>query len=616
MNESLDIVEPLAFQLTGRARVRNAMQGVVPTAIAMPFIIGAWSPTWFVVLWVAVYASLSIMFGVLVYRRPSSVLEQAWSTSDAVLFATLPISAAAWSDDPAHFWAAVTVAMVFIAFTASALPFLPIDEWRLGVLIIGVAIVVSGFFVVHPVIPIAFSLVLLTFVQATDRVRKLKLRLEESLNAAQKTILHDPLTGLLNRRGLASVFEQLRGQDITLALIDVDRFKAINDTHGHHVGDQVLGALAVELRERLRGQAYIARLGGDEFVAVLPGVVWLDDSVAERLHATVELHGRSLDLECGLSIGIASGPNHPSHRLLSKAGFAMREAKRHGEAIARFGRELEVRLDRTLEITALTHGATNDGALVAVAQAIVRDERIVGCELLIRWRRADGTTLLPHQFLPMVVEGGLSASINEVMLANAVRFASRFNNRPEAPFVSVNISAPYLGEARFVETVHALLNKYRVPPARLMLEITETEQFGGRGGWEDAAAELRALGVLLAMDDFGTGYSSIERLQQLPLSHLKFDQSLVRTVSGPFGQILRGVAGFANAVGIGTIAEGIETLDEYESMRALGVSGFQGFLFHRPESLDDFEVRVIENRARLEEELSADRDGSDSRRPG
>lgn len=244
-------------------------------------------------------------------------------------------------------------------------------------------------------------------------------------------------------------------------------------------------------------------------------------------------------------------------------------------------------------------GSGDMGAFVPVAQTIRSEDRIIGCELLIRWQRPDGELLLPAQFLRLATEAGLLTTINDLMLDHAVRFAARFNNRPNAPFVSVNISAPHLGEAGFVDSIVELLDQYRVPPERLMIEITETEQIAGYDRWESAAAELRAHGVSLAIDDFGTGYSSIERLQYLPISHLKFDRSLVRSVSGPFGEIAIGVARFAEAVNIGIIAEGIETLDELDSMRAFGVSQFQGYFFHRPEPLDAVERLIIEDGLRL-----------------
>ena len=252
-------------------------------------------------------------------------------------------------------------------------------------------------------------------------------------------------------------------------------------------------------------------------------------------------------------------------------------------------------MDRTIQVAGVANGTIDDGTFIPVAQTIVSEERIVGCELLIRWQRASGELMMPAQFLSMAADAGLMSTINGIMLEHAVRFAARFNNRPSAPFVSVNITASYLGEAYFCDRVASLLRDLRVDPQRLMIEITETEQLVGYSQWESAADELRRMGVRLAIDDFGTGYSSIERLQNLPITHLKFDQSMVKLVAGPFGQIARGVAGFAQATNIHVVAEGIETLDQLESMRALDITLFQGYYFHHPEGLDAVEIRILED---------------------
>ena len=575
----------------------NAVRGIVPAAIAIPLILRVWSPTWFVVGWLVMYLVASALFASLALRDATSRVEQGWSTSIALLFCAVPISAVGWSNEPEHFWAATTVGVIFIAFEMSALPFLRIEEWRVGVTLVGLTITVCGLFAINPIVALCLAPVLFAMIHASDRIRKLKLELEERLAEARHTVGHDPLTGVLNRRGLAVALSELDENEITVALVDVDRFKLINDTHGHQVGDQVLIALAKELQRRFGPDFQLARLGGDEFVAVAPGSVSLSESAAAPIEMTTEVHQQELRVECGLSIGVSQGRNiDGAERLLSQAGFAMREAKRSGGAVAYFGSELSDRLDRTVQVAAIAGGGADVGYFVPVAQTIVANDKIVGCELLVRWRRPDGALLLPAQFLPMAAEAGLMASINDQMLDHAVRFASRFNNRPDAPFVSVNISAPHLGESGFCARVERLLAEHRVPAERLMIEITETEQLGGYEGWEQSAARLRTVGVNLAMDDFGTGYSSMERLQHLPITHLKFDRSLVQTVSGPFGQIVRGVAGFAKAVNIGVIAEGIETLDELESMRALDVTMVQGYLFHRPEPLDAVEVRIIEDR--------------------
>jgi len=587
----------------GRERVQDAWRAVIPAAISITLILQLWAPTWFVAGWVTLYLVITGTFSTLTLWRPAPSVEQLWSIATAALFSSIPISTVLWSNQTEHYWASMTISVLFIAFEMSALPFVRIGEWRIGVLMVGATMTICGILTINPIVALTTMPLVLAMVHAADRIRKLKLDLERHLFEAQLTIRHDPLTGLLNRRGLTNAVVELAGEDITVALIDVDRFKIINDTHGHQVGDQVLIALAMELRERFGTKFFLARLGGDEFVALAQGRISLSAKIAAPMSLQTEVHEQPFVITCGVSVGVSYGRNTDSaQRLLSEAGFAMRESKRTGSTLSRFGQELADRLDRTLHVAAVASGTSDQGVFVPIAQTIVADDRIVGCELLIRLQRPDGELVTPDQFLPIAVEAGLMPTINELMLEHAVRFAARFNNRPAAPFVSVNISAPYLGEPGFYPLVKTLLEEHRVLPERLMIEITETEEFGGYTSWEATATELRALGVNLAIDDFGTGYSSIERLQHLPISHLKFDRSLVQSVTGPFGEIVKGVARFANAVNVGIIAEGIETLDECESMRAFHVSMFQGFLFHRPEPLDQVEVLVIEDRFRHESE--------------
>jgi len=553
----------------------------------MPFILRVWSPGWFVPLWVGAYGAISVFFMFL-------AMESWWSFWAAAMFAMIPVSAVAWSERPEDYWAATTVAIVFIAFETAALPYLRIGEWRTGPILVGCSIIGAGLFVIHPIVSIALLPILLSLINAADRSRKLKMELESHLAVAQRRVLYDPLTGLLNRRGLQQRAEELHDQDITIALVDVDRFKIINDTHGHQAGDQVLTAVAQELKERLGDAFDLARLGGDEFVAIAAGDVDLTADLVAPIRTMISVHHQYLSIECALSVGVTRGANDDAaQRLLSEAGFAMRRAKQSGFALAEFGEELSHRRERTLQVAAIDNG--KNGKFVPVAQTIVSENGIVGCELLVRWEQPNGELLAPAQFLDMANEAGIMSSINNLMIESGIAFAARFNNRPVAPFISVNISPPHLSEATFCDRVERLLEEYRVPPGRLMIEVTETDQFSGYGPWERSAGRLRALGVRLAMDDFGSGYSSLERLQHLPITHLKFDRSLVQTVSGPFGEIVGGVARFAKALNIGIIAEGIETLDELASMQAFDVRLFQGYHFHRPESLDNVERRIIDD---------------------
>jgi len=569
--------------------------GILPALMAVPLVLQVWAPTSFTIGWTAIYLALSAFF-VATANRKDPRIELSWTLWEGVMFTLVPISSVVWGS-PEHFWMATSVGLGYIAFALAEVPFFRFNKGWVGPILVGLSITACGLLTVHWLVALAVVPLVIGIAAASNEVRMLRINLERHLTAAEEAVLHDPLTGLLNRRGLAQRASELEGELVTVALIDVDRFKLINDSYGHQVGDQVLTSVATQLAGRLGSDFTMARIGGDEFVAIAPGAPRIAQACAASLPVTATYHERSITIECGVSIGISRGTSiEGAERLLSEAGFAMQDSKRTDNRVTLFGDALELRLERRIEVASFANPDANSGRLVPVAQTIVSGDRIVGCELLVRWERSDGKLLAPAQFLPMARETGLMSLINDQMLESAVRFAARFNNRPAAPFVSVNISSPHLSP-RFFDLVQRLLETHRVSPQRLMIEITETEQLEGFEQWIGAAERLRSLGVRLAMDDFGTGYSSLARLQDLPITHLKFDWSLLQLVDGPFGQVVAGVASYAKELNIALISEGIEQLDELETMRSMGVNTFQGFFFHRPEPLDAVEIRMIDDHA-------------------
>lgn len=582
-----------------RERIIAGATAAIAAGIGMPFVMQLWAPTWFAAAWVITYLTITALFLPLVVNTSSYRIEQAWAIVAGLLYAAVPLSTIAWDRDPEYFWISVAVGIIFISFEMSALPFLNIGEWRIGVSFVTAAIVIAGVMTINPWVALLLVPIIAAMISGAQRVRRLKRDLEEHLHAAQVMIHRDELTGLLNRRGLDAQIDRNDYDKITLVMLDMDRFKLINDTHGYQIGDVTLAALGAELAQRLPASFSVARFGGDEFVAFSPGHVELPDSVVAPLSIETELHGQRLALKCRLSGGITFGDSSVStDRLLSEAGFALREAKSTGGRLSVFGGALRGTFDRTLELASVASIGSEAGEFVPFGQTIIGGDSIIGTEMLIRWRRPDGAVVSPAEFLPLASANGMMPAIDNQMLEHAIEFAARFNNRPVAPFVSVNITANHLHSEGFTDRVRQLLADYRVPASRLMIEITESEYIDGSTDWATAASDLRAQGVLLAIDDFGSGYSSIERLRHLPVSHLKFDRSLVQTVSGPFGEIVRGVARYAAASNISVIAEGIETLDELETMRAIGVDTFQGYLFHRPRSLDDVEQTIIADQVR------------------
>lgn len=585
-------------QISERDRVINALRGAIPATIAMPFVLSAWAPMWFVIAWVAAYAAVSAICSIVSLTHPLPWVHEWWPFLVAVLIALVPVSAVTFSDAPEHFWMSATVAMIFIAFQIAALPLLRIGEWRYGVTIVSLITAACALTVAHPLLAVAIAVVSLVNIQAGNKIGQLSRMVRTRLEEAELSLLHDPMTGLLNRRGLTAAIDALDGELVTVALIDLDHFKLVNDSHGHQVGDKVIIQVAAELESRFPAPFSVARLGGDEFVAVAPGKANVDESLGAPFRVVVDLHQREIPIDCSLSIGTSVGINDDeAQRLLSEAGYAMRQAKRADAPLQQFEQSLAEELDRVIQIAGVAGGGDEHGTFYPVGQLVVDNDRIVGCELLIRWLTTDGIVVMPGDFLSMASDAGLMVMINNTMLGHAVEFAARFNDMDDAPYVSVNISAPQLADLEFADRVEAMLDEHSVVPERLMVEITETHQLVQYSDWEITAHKLRTLGVQLAIDDFGRGYSSIERLHHLPISHIKFDRSLVVTLDTPFGLITEGVAQFAKSLDIGVIAEGIETDDEHEHMLSLGVSAFQGYFFHRPDDLESVAELVRERAA-------------------
>jgi len=569
--------------------------------IVIPILMSWWAPTPAMVMWACTYVAINVAAWTLLSRGNTQV-EQWWSAAVGLCFGLLPISAVVWDPGTKSFWIAAVIVIISISSEVSSLPYVHVGEWRLGVAISGTLLTIAGLVEIGAT-AIALVPVIFSIVTNADRMRFTKRGLEKAREVAERETAHaqqlairDDLTGLANRRGIAAVIEHVADGPHTMLMIDADRFKSINDGHGYAAGDQVLQHIGRVLTRRLMDPWIVGRPGGDEFVAIAPGFHALDDDICAPVECRVSLYGSEASLVVGISGGVvASETAEDPDRLMSKAGYAMRAAKRSGGGLRRFDAELSERFDQMLEVSAPSQNTMHSSSLVADFQIVVdNDRRIVGCEALTRWRRSDGSMVPPSEFLPVLAENGKSPMLNQVMLTHGISFAARFNNHPAAPFVAVNIGSSSLASPDLVEMVSDLLQEHRVDPSRLMIEVTETEGLGHESTWVAAATELKALGVQLAVDDFGSGYSNLERLNILPISHLKFDRSLVKSVGGPLGSVVRGVVQFADRTGIGIIGEGIETGEELAAMRKVGVRYFQGYFFGRPTTADEVEAQILE----------------------
>ncbi len=435
--------------------------------------------------------------------------------------------------------------------------------------------------------------------------------------AAQERIesmaLTDALTGLPNRRQLSACVAQaaqgLRraGSSVALLLIDLDRFRHVNDSLGHENGDRVLLDVAQRIQGCLRHDDVLARVGGDQF-AVLVGVAGAPaaEATAQRVLAVVakpcSVDGATFTLTC--SIGIALAPSHGSRidDLTRHAEAAMRAAKHAGRACWRL-HEVRAEGDRRFHMQ-VDH---------AMRQALVSNRfrlhyqplvdlasgEIVGAEALLRWRDPELGEMPPGRFIPVAEESGFIVAIGDWVLSQAVRQAALWHHRGLAVPVAINVSALQFQQPQFVERVASVLAVAGLPASLRELELTESILLHDAAEALQRVHALARLGVRLAIDDFGTGYSSLAYLKRLPVGKLKIDRSFVTglpTERGDAG-IVRAILQMARALGMVVVAEGVETEPQRAFLQEAGCDQFQGFLFAPALDSLSFEARLQAARA-------------------
>ncbi|CAO4166545.1 EAL domain-containing protein [Methylorubrum populi] len=405
----------------------------------------------------------------------------------------------------------------------------------------------------------------------------------------------DTLTGLANRMVFGERLEEAsahlgEGVGFATLCLDLDRFKEVNDTLGHPVGDNLLRSVADRLQGCLRDTDLVARLGGDEFAIVQSGPQVRADAIvlAKRLIAAFQspfvLDGHIVTV--GLSIGISLAPEHGTspEKLLKSADLALYRAKANGRGGWCFFDEemdLELRKRRALE-SDLKQAVRND-EFELVFQPIVKldRQRIACCEALLRWRHPVRGYVSPAEFVPLAEETGLIGEIGEWVLHRACAEAATW---PSGIGVAVNVSPAQFKNAAVVRAVKAALAASGLPSNRLELEITESVLLTDNMATLATLHTLKRIGVRVAMDDFGTGFSSLSYLQSFPFDKIKIDQSFVRNLelTGNARLIVRSVIGLGRSLGITTTAEGIETEAQLEQLRLEGCEEGQGYLFSRP----------------------------------
>jgi diguanylate cyclase (GGDEF)-like protein len=415
-------------------------------------------------------------------------------------------------------------------------------------------------------------------------------RAEEAL-AYQAT--HDTLTGLGNRLLLLDRLReamQLK-TPVALLLMDLDRFKEVNDTLGHHAGDALLQQIGARLRGVLRDALAIARLGGDEFAAIVPTgdaerIANLGKDVLHMFETPCQIEGQPVVI--GASIGVALSPRHgdEAQTLLRRADVAMYVAKRDGDGLAFYDSSHEqLKPDRLVMIGDLRR-AVEQGELVLHFQPKIhlRTRRLVGVEALVRWHHPLRGLVAPDQFIPVAEQAGLIDSLSQWVLRAAMRQSRAWRRSGLDIPIAINLSPRNLHDQRLPDMVAELLEEHDLPASALGVEITESTLMADLNRGLHVLNRLREMGLDVAIDDFGTGHSSLAYLKRLPVSELKIDRSFVSDLLRDKSDqvIVRAAIELAHSLGLTVTAEGIQDELTQQLLMDMGCDVGQGFQLARP----------------------------------
>ena len=423
--------------------------------------------------------------------------------------------------------------------------------------------------------------------------------------------VHDPLTGLPNRtlfmRRLSDATHRARrGNDGLFAVLflDVDCFKLVNDSMGHHVGDEMLVSIARRLEGCVRGGDIVARLGGDEFAILLERIIDVRDAamVAERVQEALQaplsiggyLHATSASIGVALSTGASEQPEY----VLRSADIAMYRAKNSGRGrYEMFDRAMHAEALTRLQIeTDLRHAFERDEFFLHYQPIIsLKTGRIIGAEALVRWRHFERGIVSPATFVPVAEDTGLVVPLGRWVLREACRQAREWRSSSgdwESFSISVNLSVREFAQPDLVKTVSSILEETGLPAQALRIEITESAIIGQKHPAIETVEQLRALGVAIHLDDFGTGYSALSYLHRLPLDAVKVDRAFTASIDQedrPL-HVVRAIISLAHAIGLEVVAEGVANERQLELLREMGCDLAQGFIFSRPCNNGEFET--------------------------